>query len=421
MKVKNLLLAGLAVAAMTACSNENDEIVNNGNQTSEKNAIMEFGITFPSLTRAAGEEVGLPAEQDFKFATVIVDYANPSTRNTVTEIKREDFAVEEGTNTLYTKQNIAVKEGEAKVYVVLNSISAFNLNGDKWLESTYSNNYQVGNMDITTITGDNSFLMSGIQDGNVIFKNGEAKTVKVAVDRVVAKLEEKTGGTENEFTILNSYDGKELKQSDATAPDLKVTLSLTKYSYANLQGDSHLFPKNEAIKENLFQIYNKQVNYDYKDITPIVGNHGDITYCLEHLNADQANPTTALYEAQVLINGNEQTFWVDQDTDKEGKNILYTSAAEVQKKFVDFDENEDIAQCKARGLRKYEGGKCYYTAEIKSDGESKIKRNNVYKLTVTEVSKLGLPEPKKEDEYATLTLQVDVKQWTIQTNNFTFN
>ena len=26
---------------MTACSNENDEFVNNGNQTGEKNAIME--------------------------------------------------------------------------------------------------------------------------------------------------------------------------------------------------------------------------------------------------------------------------------------------------------------------------------------------------------------------------------------------
>ena len=59
MKVRNLLLASLAVAAMTACSNENDEFVNNGNQTSEKNAIMEFGIAFPSLTRAT--ETGLSA------------------------------------------------------------------------------------------------------------------------------------------------------------------------------------------------------------------------------------------------------------------------------------------------------------------------------------------------------------------------
>lgn len=32
MKVRNLLLASLAVAAMTACSNENDEFVNNGNK-----------------------------------------------------------------------------------------------------------------------------------------------------------------------------------------------------------------------------------------------------------------------------------------------------------------------------------------------------------------------------------------------------
>lgn len=72
MKVRNLLLASLAVAAMTACSNENDEFVNNGNQTGEKNAIMEFGIAFPSLTRAT--ETGLSAEQDFQSATVIISY-----------------------------------------------------------------------------------------------------------------------------------------------------------------------------------------------------------------------------------------------------------------------------------------------------------------------------------------------------------
>ena len=39
MKVRNLLLASLAVAAMTACSNENDEFVNNGNQTGENYGI----------------------------------------------------------------------------------------------------------------------------------------------------------------------------------------------------------------------------------------------------------------------------------------------------------------------------------------------------------------------------------------------
>lgn len=44
MKVRNLLLASLAVAAMTACSNENDEFVNNGNQTGEKKC--DYGIWY---------------------------------------------------------------------------------------------------------------------------------------------------------------------------------------------------------------------------------------------------------------------------------------------------------------------------------------------------------------------------------------
>ena len=47
MKVKNLLLAGLAVAAMTACSN--DEIIDNdGIQTNGENAAMQINFQFPT-------------------------------------------------------------------------------------------------------------------------------------------------------------------------------------------------------------------------------------------------------------------------------------------------------------------------------------------------------------------------------------
>ena len=48
MKVKNLLLAGLAVAAMTACSNNDiDEIVDNGTQpTTGEKASMKINFTF---------------------------------------------------------------------------------------------------------------------------------------------------------------------------------------------------------------------------------------------------------------------------------------------------------------------------------------------------------------------------------------
>lgn len=64
MKVRNLLLAGLAVAAMTACSNENDEIVDNGQVQGTENALIRLGISYPTVTRATGDtEDGLTTEQ----------------------------------------------------------------------------------------------------------------------------------------------------------------------------------------------------------------------------------------------------------------------------------------------------------------------------------------------------------------------
>lgn len=51
MKVRNLLLAGLAAVAMTACSNENDETVDNGQVQGTENALIQLGISYPVTTR----------------------------------------------------------------------------------------------------------------------------------------------------------------------------------------------------------------------------------------------------------------------------------------------------------------------------------------------------------------------------------
>ena len=56
MKVRNLLLASLAVAAMTACSNENDETVDNGQVQGTENAVIRLGISYPTVTRANTED-----------------------------------------------------------------------------------------------------------------------------------------------------------------------------------------------------------------------------------------------------------------------------------------------------------------------------------------------------------------------------
>ena len=53
MKVRNLLLAGLAAVAMTACSNENDETVDNGQVQGTENALIPVSYTHLTLPTKA--------------------------------------------------------------------------------------------------------------------------------------------------------------------------------------------------------------------------------------------------------------------------------------------------------------------------------------------------------------------------------
>lgn len=411
MKVRNLLLAGLAVAAMTACSNENDEFVNNGNQTGEKNAIMEFGIAFPSLTRAT--ETGLSAEQDFQSATVIISYESGG--KDVTIIPRIKF--EESTpNVLYTKDKITVQPGNATVDVVLNPTSAIEaaLTGDGWFTSIYNTStYNAGEITgIDDITGKNNFLMSSDGKTKVKFVAEQEVPALVKVSRVAAKLEETTP-TNNAFDVANSSEGTAMKDPAGNA--IKVEISISNYSYANLQTTSYVFPQTNAITPALFQEYTLG-SFAYKPITGITTQNeevfGSIVYCLENYGE---NHTMAIYKATATINDEAKTFWVDRD------NVLYQSINELKAVYTDIETTTSIADCWSKyGVRKYEEGVCYYKADILSNGKAEIVRNNVYKLKVTGIAKLGLPEPKDEPKLATLKLSVEVEPWTIQTNNFEF-
>ena len=304
MKVRNLLLASLAVAAMTACSNENDEFVNNGNQTGEKNAIMEFGIAFPSLTRAT--ETGLSAEQDFQSATVIISYESGG--KDVTIIPRIKF--EESTpNVLYTKDKITVQPGNATVDVVLNPTSAIEaaLTGDGWFTSIYNTStYNAGEITgIDDITGKNNFLMSSDGKTKVKFVAEQEVPALVKVSRVAAKLEETTP-TNNAFDVTNSSEGTAMKDPAGNA--IKVEISISNYSYANLQTTSYVFPQTNAITPALFQEYTLG-SFAYKPITGITTQNeeefGSIVYCLENYGE---NHTMAIYKATATINDEAKTF-----------------------------------------------------------------------------------------------------------------
>ena len=81
MKVKNLLLAGLAVAAMTACSN--DEIIDNdGIQTNGENAAMQINFQFPTtrVVSDGGTNAGIDIEYAATEITAVLEYTETNKR-----------------------------------------------------------------------------------------------------------------------------------------------------------------------------------------------------------------------------------------------------------------------------------------------------------------------------------------------------
>ena len=407
MKVRNLLLAGLAVAAMTACSNENDEIVDNGQVQGTENALIRLGISYPTVTRATGDtEDGLTTEQLFKTAKVIVN-------GDVHTYAYDDFTPSTDPNEkgLYLKDGIPVSAGEASIYVILN------LQGEPttpYASMTASANY-VSTLDGLTgyVAKPGAFLMSNEKGEvkTVTVKAGEVATARINVERAAAKLVEQSKTTAFENITPGIY-GK------------KLNITLRQYSFVNLQQDTYVLANTTPIESNFFQAYDAaKATWDYvsKDI---VGNvqestpdaNSNITYCLENKDA---NNTRVVYEA-VATWGEETeaaTFYVTSE------NEVYTSFESLAAKFGNMlTANGLTAESKAADFRAagvpikmYEDGKCYYTADIYTNTASNktIVRNNVYKLNVSSITKLGEPTPTPTPDPASLNIEVKVLPWTI--------
>lgn len=406
MKVRNLLLAGLAAVAMTACSNENDETVDNGQVQGTENALIQLGISYPVTTRATEE--GLTSEQTFETAKVIVN-------GDIHTYEYKDFRIGVNDNTLYLKDGIPVSAGEASIYVILN------LQGEPttpYASMIASANY--GTTESPTLDGltdyvakPDAFLMSNEKGEvkTVTVKAGEVATARINVERAAAKLVEQSKTTAFENITPGIY-GK------------KLNITLRQYSFVNLQQDTYVLANTTPIESNFFQAYDAaKTTWDYvsKDI---VGNvqestpneTSNITYCLENKDA---NNTRVVYEAVATWDKETEpaTFYVTSE------NEVYASFTSLAEKFGNMlTANGLTAESKAADFRAagvpikmYEDGKCYYTADIYTNTVSNktIVRNNVYKLNVSSITKLGEPTPTPTPDPASLNIEVKVLPWTI--------
>ena len=412
MKLRSLFLAGLAVMAMASCSNEDDAIVNGG-ENAAKDAVFNFGIAFPTSSNTRGTTVkpdedseGTALESNVNDITLVLTYANGAPTFTKT-YDVSDFTKVGNKYTLTNHELVAPGMVNVKVYVnsngvpadVLESKSAFDL-GD------YASTANKGN-----------FFMSGKQDNLNIVAKSDNNEAKVSVDRVAAKLTEATTQEDYTFTATAS--------SLTNAQTLSV--KLTDYTYANLNKKSNAL----ALGTTYFDandFWNKFTTDENEDLWGIFGQDTKAmngidkdTYCFENNNS---NVTTKIYyKAIVSVDGvttKDVNFYVY-------KNVLYKNYAELNKVFngslepsfglTDGSTNSDFMT--KVGVTKYTKGVCYYAADIKTAAiEANILRNNSYLLTVKSIKDLGLPEidtPTPGDP-TLLSLDVTVKNWTVNLN-----
>lgn len=428
MKVKNLLLAGLAVAAMTACSN-NDEIVDNNilPTTSEK-ANMQINFTFANAgtgTRGVTDG-GIDAGENFEWnaanITVVLDYARGTKRIVTEDLKLVKTPAENDKVAQYTTEKFEVDasaEGEVTIYAFVNpsetlisklqNANLATLAVDKVAILPTDLNYLIAE---GQAAASNKFLMTGTAISQTL-KPGDTTTVGITVSRVVAKLDEMTNIDE-----IYPLGASELSNAKA------ITVNITQHSYSNLSDDSYALKASTSIAPaSYLQPYIAQGGTATKDSYKWV--NAKATYCYE--NFGLSTPTRVHYVGQVSFDGTaiDNDFYVWARFEGATKVVTaYKNWAALKEAVSISDEfatNDQVLKDNY-GVKRYKAGLCYYEAEILTAASEKaeIIRNNWYKLTVNSISELGTPDPVKpeDDKKAYLIVNANVEPWTVNINSF---
>lgn len=428
MKLRSLFLAGLAVMAMASCSNEDDAIVNGG-ENAAKDAALQFSIGFPQTTRAttaSGDksDEGLSCEQKVNTISFVLKY-NDNTPTAVYDFDNNTEAAPGFTQDglIIKTEKVEVNSGIAKIFVFINPVTKITPDNYAELQETATYEHMDDLGDIAN-PKDSKFLMFG--EGSCTIKGGQDNEADVTVSRIAAKLAEQTE-KDKVFTIENNKD---------------IKVKLLEYSYVNLNKTTNVTNSTTIFTpENTgyFQYFKVEQAYQtFDELTTIknmnVEEANKVTYCLENNNA--AAPTMILYKAQITEFPNYkegENFYIDADgtlypsfdvmNAKDGKffgqltnNEIYTGTDNQ----TALSDNSSYADFNKYGIQKYTEGICYYRAEIKTGAETKIVHNNYYKLSVSKITELGDPGtniPTPGNPLTYLKLNITVAPWTVWNND----
>lgn len=448
MKVKNLLLAGLAVAAMTACSND-IEGVDNSIPVAGEEANMRLYFNFAEQgTRAAGDPTGTKEEgDDLEWnvdkcsITVVLKYSNDNKSIVIENLQ----PVAAGGNVFTTEAFQVTAGNNVSVYAFINpsNLTIDNSVDPENLTLATSLTLPDAGLDYlaTGIAAPNAFMMSGKTSMNIVGGADETTNkASITVDRVAAKLDEGTVAGKT-FKIDTQKEGAiSYKNID---DDVNITLEA--FSYSNLTNNTFALNgtrSNSYSSASYLQPYFVAGSYptdkgnDYEWITKAEDNI--VTYCLE--NYGNSNPTKVHYKGQVYIGDKkiESNFYIraQYNTTTAGTDYYFFEDLAEMKTFYNDAAINAITEATSReklsllGIQKYTGGICYYEANINTTVEgaagspnnvvASIMRNNWYRLTVNSISQIGTPTPAQdpEDKTTKMIVETTINPWTIQVNGF---
>lgn len=406
MKVKNLLLAGLAVAAMTACSNENDEIVNNGNQNAET-ALMQLSFEVPG-TRATSvededDDKGVAAEYGVKWVDVTLTYDDGSRKTVSKPISA--FNVENSGQTLLLSNVEVVPAG-----IIKEASAVLNNQGNIWGTTSYTATAAGLTYLDDNIAKAGEFVMSGKITETITFVEGSTSNVVIPVSRVSAKLDEVTDG--KVFTIAANKDANAQIEEE-------MTITLEEYSYGNLALKTNILP-GDAANQTYAQAYGiADAGYSYNEMSNDVP-----VYCLENAATEglQSNSTYVLYKAKVKFDKVDapKPFYVWNNTIYKTLSDLKAANAAIGEAYTDATTQEAYEKMH---VFKYENGECFYMTEVDyATNSHKIVRNTWYKLEVESIAKLGFPTPVIPPTYkdAFMNLKITINPWAVRFNKIQF-
>lgn len=405
MKLKSLFLVGWAAVAMTSCSNENEPADNGGNVA--KNAIFNFSIALPNatVTRADGTDPGTAQEQKVNDITLVLTYGSGVPTFTKT-YPVTDFTRTENVYTLAKPEKVS--PGSAKLTIYVN-------NKGVPTETTVETTSATGLGDYASTEGEGSFFMSGESSKNYNILPNKTNTADVVkVNRIAVKLDEITAD-QDPSTEGNQYTFTPTTPTLKPAAEMKITL--TDYAYSNLNKKSNALTASSKYynASDFFNLFvEDQTENQWSATFPstsLMGHH--VTYCFE--NAATPAPTKVYYKANVSVTGVEsgKNFYVYDNKlykDFSTLNVVFNNALTEAFKLTDNSSNSDFMTM--IGAKKYTAGVCYYSSIIHTDG---IERNNWYKLKVTGIKDLGLPEidVPAPGEPTYLIFSVEVNPWNV--------